>query len=261
MRRPEGLGRLAVLAAMLAAAACAGVLFTAPPGSSVRVLANPPFVPAEGGISTILAILTEPAGTPVSDGTVVLFFSDIGRVEPAQQKTRDGIARVSFVSDSRSGIATITALSGGQAPAATTPTTTMPGGTPGTGGGTTGDGAGTVQVTVGNANVATIGLRADPPRITISNSTHVFAVVLGSNGNPISNVPVYFEVLDDAGEVQGGTGTEFFDITGPVFTNNNGEAENVMRTRRQLAGTARVRARAPGPDGFIVSEPLGIPIL
>jgi hypothetical protein len=256
-------GRASTAAFLLAAAvACAGVLFTAPPGSSVQLFASPPFVPANGGVSTITAIITEPAGTPVADGTVMLCFSDIGRVDP-RGKTKDGIARVNFVSDSRSGIATITCLSGGAAPAA--PTTTTPSGTGATAP-VSGEGAGTVTVTVGNALVTAIRLRADPPRITISNSTHVFALVVGPNGNPIANVPVYFSVLPDTAPASpaptpGGNGTEFFDVTGPVFTNNNGEAENVMRTRRQTAGTAMVRASAPGPMGFVDSPPLGIPIL
>jgi hypothetical protein len=258
--------RAAAVAVLASVAACAGVLFTAPPGSSVQVLANPRFVPAEGGVSNILAIVTEPAGTPVSDGTIVLFFTDIGRIEP-QAKTRDGIARASFVSDSRSGIATVTAISGGAAPAPTTPTTTLaPGTTPPPSTGTTGEGAGSITITVGNANVVALSLRADPPRITVSNSTHVFARVVGANGNPIANVPVQFEVLPDNAPASpppltGGLGTEFFDVTGPVFTNNNGEAENVMRTRRETAGVAQVRAFAPGPTGFVFSQPLGIPIL
>jgi hypothetical protein len=55
-------------------------------------------------------------------------------------------------------------------------------------------------------------------------------------------------------------GTEFFDITGPVFTNNSGEAENVMRTRRETAGSASVRARAIGNGAEVASAPLVIPI-
>jgi hypothetical protein len=253
------LRRAGTAAALLAAlAACAGVLFTAPPGSSMRLLASPPFVPANGGVSIITAILTEPAGTPVADGTIMLCFSDIGHVDP-QGKTKNGIARVNFVSDSRSGIATITCLSGGEAPTPIASASPGTGGGGGGGGGTSGNGAGTVTVTVGNALVTAVRLRADPPRITISNSTHVFALVVGPNGNPLANVPVYFSIVPPSAGVD--PGTEFFDVTGPVFTNNNGEAENVMRTRRQTAGTAQVKASAPGPMGFVDSDPLLIPIL
>ena len=54
----------------------------------------------------------------------------------------------------------------------------------------------------------------------------MFALVIDANGNGIPNVPVQFEILPDSGgasPVPGGTGTEIFDIAGPVFTNNNGK--------------------------------------
>jgi hypothetical protein len=257
--------RLAGAALLLSAlVACAGVLFTAPPGSTISLIANPPFVASDGGVSVITAIVIEPNGTPVSDGTVVLFFTDLGTIE-AQGKTKNGLAKVNFISDSRSGTANIRALSGGPAPAGggTTPSPNPSASTgPPTGGGG-GSGDATVQVVVGNVRIQAIRLRADPPRITTSNSTHVFAFVIDANGNGIPNVPVRFEVLPDGGTaspVPGGNGTEFFDISGPVFTNNNGEAENVMRTRRETQGTAQVRAVAPGAGGFVESNTLGIPI-
>lgn len=257
-------GAVLLLATLIA---CAGVLFTAPPGSTITLIANPPFVASDGGVSVITAIVIEPNGTPVSDGTIVLFFTDIGTIEP-QGKTKNGIARVNFISDSRSGTANIRALSGGPAPAGGTtpsPTPSASATPPPTGGGG-GTGDATVQVVIGNVRIQAIRLRADPARITTSNSTHVFAFVIDANGNGIPNVPVRFEVLPDTATgspapVPGGNGTEFFDVTGPVFTNNNGEAENVMRTRRETQGTAQVRAVAPGAGGFVVSDPLGIPIL
>jgi hypothetical protein len=247
----RGLG--AAVALVIALGACAGVLFTAPPGSSISLIASPPFVQSDGGVSVISAIVIEPAGTPVSDGTTVLFFTDIGHIEP-QGKTRNGIARVNFTSDSRSGIAHISAISGGGAPA-TTPGTTAPGSTtPPVSGGGGGTGSATINVTVGNVRVKVVCcLRAEPPRITTSNSTHVFARVIDEFGNGIPNVPVFFSVVMDQG-------TEFFDENGPVFTNNNGEAENVLRTRRETAGNAQVRASAPGAGVMVNSEPLVIPI-
>jgi hypothetical protein len=268
--------RLAGAALLLSAlVACAGVLFTAPPGSTITLNANPPFVASDGGVSVITAVVIEPNGTPVSDGTIVLFFTDIGTIE-AQGKTKNGLAKVNFVSDSRSGIATIRAFSGGAAPAGggTTPSTNPSASAtpPPTGGG--GNGTDTITVDVGNVRIRDIRLRADPQRITSSNSTHVFALVIDANGNGIPNVPVRFEVLPDngtffpspgassaPGPAPGGNGTEFFDISGPVFTNNNGEAENVLRTRRETQGTAQVRAVVPAGGVFKESPPLGIPIL
>jgi len=253
-RRLDIIGALGLLAAL---AACAGVLFTAPPGSSISLIASPPFVASDGGVSVITAIVIEPAGTPVADGTVVQFFTDIGSIE-SQGKTRNGIARVNFTSDSRSGVAHIQAVSGGSAstiatttPPSTTTSTTIP-----STGGSGGTGSATISVPVGNARVSAVCcLRADPPRITVSNSTHVFARVIDASGNGIANVPVFFDVVTDPR-------TEFFDIQGPVFTNQSGEAENVMRTKRDTAGTATVRARAVGAGVEVVSpSPLPIPIV
>ena len=82
---------------------------------------------ANGGVSVVTAILVEPAGTFVPDGTEVFFFTNLGRVD-ASGKTINGVARVNFVSDARSGKATVTAISGGPAPAPTaTPAATQSG--------------------------------------------------------------------------------------------------------------------------------------
>lgn len=262
MRRPFG-SRARLLAVLLtgAAAACASALFTAPPGTFITLQPNPGFVASHGGAtgrSIITALLIEPAGTLVSDGTIVLFFTTLGTIDP-QAKTKNGIAQANFVSDSRSGTAVITAVSGGAAP---TPTASP---SPGTGGGTVGSGTGsaTTEVTVGNVQIegeSQIRLRADPPRITISNSTHVTASVVDLRGNPLANVAVSFRI-DPASE-EACLGCEFFDSAGrSVFTNNNGEASDVMRTKRPTTGIARVQARVAGTTGFITSESLLIPIL
>ena len=231
---------------------CAGVLFTAPPGSSCSLIANPPFVAADGGVSNITALVIEPSGNTVADGTVILFFTDIGLID-RQAKTKDGLAHVNFTSDSRSGVAHVSAICGGSAPAVAPSTSPSASPVPTPGGGS-GSGSATVNVTVGNVRVkAVCCIRADPPRITNSNSTHVFARAIDENGNGIPNVPVFFDVVADPG-------TEFFDVQGPVFTNQSGEAENVMRTKRDTAGNAQVRARAVGAGAEVVSETLTIPI-
>lgn len=244
--------RLALAVGLLGAlAACAGVLFTAPPGSSCSLNANPPFVASDGGVSTITALVIEPAGTTVSDGTVVLFFTDIGMID-RQGKTRDGIARVNFTSDSRSGFAHISAICGGSGPTVTP--STSPSASPATTPGVSGTGSASTTVAVGNVRVkAVVGIRADPPRITTSNSTHVFARAIDENGNGIPNAVMFFEVLTDVA-------TERFEVTGPVFTNQSGEAEDVLRTNRELAGTATVRASAIGAGAEIVSQTLPIAI-
>lgn len=210
---------------------CEGAYLTAPPDSEIVLSANPEFVAANGGSSEITAFVIEPAGTYVPDGTVVRWTTDLGRIDP-ETRTRRGVATARFVSDSRSGTAHIRAFSGSVT-------------------------ADLNDITVGNARVVALRLRAVPSRITISNSTHVIATVIGEFGNPVAGVPVFFEVVDDPA-------TEFFDSAGaPRHTNNNGEAEDILRTRRNTAGVAEVQARAPdGAGGFVTADdPLRIPIL
>jgi hypothetical protein len=191
-----------------------------------------------------------------------------------ETRTRRGIARNRLVSDSRSGVATVSAVSGADAiPPTTTPTPTTtttttttlassrslaPGGAAATGASARligAQNAASIDITIGNALVRDVRLRAVPPRITISNSTHVIATVLDEFGNPVANVPVFFEVVSDPR-------TEFFDSAGaPVHTDNNGEAEDVLRTRRATQGAIVVRAAAAGPGGFVLSPTLSIEVL
>jgi hypothetical protein len=238
---PMGKTKLALLMLVLAPllVTCHQAILTAPPGSTLTLIPNPEFIAAHGGISVIAALVIEPAGTPVPDGTVVQFFTTLGRIDE-QGKTNDGVARVNLVGDSRSGTARVLAVSGGPA---VQPTGSP---SPGTGGGTaSGSGSASTTVLIGNINAAGCILTADPPRLTISRSTHVVATVFDANGNFVANVPVFFSVSSPA--------NEFFDVQGPAFTDQNGRAENVMRTRRAgpVSTTVTVRAQALAENGTI----------
>src|SRR5262245_30175211 len=179
------------------------------PGSEISLIANPEFIVANGGVSVITAVVTEPAGTFVPDGSVVLFFTDLGRVDP-QGKTVNGVARVNLIADSRSGTATVTAVaSGGAGPAPSTSTSPSPTATPGTG--TSGDAStaratsaavaagaaqaaegasDTVKVTIGSALPDHLIVTADPARIRGPGAATIIANVFDANGNPVANVPV-----------------------------------------------------------------------
>jgi hypothetical protein len=234
--------------------ACGQALLTAPAGSTLRVTANPPFIPAHGGVSVITAVLVEPAGTLVPDGTVVQFFTTLGRIEE-QGRTNDGVARVNLTADGRSGIAVVTAVSGGPGPAPSaspsgsptpsptpsgspnpnpTPTpapTPTPTPTPGPGptppprfGEAEGEGSASVQVAIGTALPTRVILSASPARITQPRSTRITAIVLDANGNPVPNVPVFFTIANPSG-------LERLDSAGnPRFTDGNGVAEDILRT-------------------------------
>ena len=226
-RRLGAFGLVALLAA------CGeGAYLTVAPGSTLQVVANPNFVASHGGTAELTAFLLEPTGTAPPDGTVVRWFTDLGRIDP-ETRTRRGVALARFVSDARSGTATIRAISGA---VEATP----------------------VEIEVGNVRVAAIRLRADPPRIIGSNSTHIIATVVDGNGNPVPNVPVTFRVLEDPTS----PGTEFMESSGrPIHTDNNGEAEDILRTRRNTVGVADVVAEVPTGSGILVSEAIRVPIL
>jgi hypothetical protein len=196
---------------------CAKGLFTAPPGANLSCFANPPFIAAFGDVSVISVAITEPAGFPVPDGTIAQFFTTLGRIDP-QGKTKDGVARVNFVSDSRSGVASISVSSGAPAPA---PSASPSAGT----GASTGTGSCLITVAIGSQRPATVKVVPNPPRLASNRCTTVTATVYDANGNPVSNVPIIFSV--------GSPTSEYFQSgSTPIFTDTNGQASDVMCTRR-----------------------------
>jgi hypothetical protein len=238
-----------LLLLLLAAAnlTCAGALMTAPPGSTVTLTANPDAIAANGGVSVITAFVMEPAGTTVPDGTVIQFFTTLGRIDPELGKTKDGVARVNLISDSRSGTAAITGVSGGGTP---TPAASASPGPPPVAAAST---SGSTSVIIGGAQSLTMIVIADPSRITDSRSTHIIANVFDRNGNPFANIGAIFEVVSS-------TTTEFMDSQGnPLYTDNNGRVEDILRTRRTSPGTATVKVTLIG--GGFASGTVSVPIL
>ncbi len=195
--------KLLVAGFALAAVTCHQVILTAPIGSTIAIFANPPFISSNGGRCVVSAIVIEPAGTPVPDGTVVQFFSDLGRIDE-QAKTNDGVARANLLADGRSGSATITAVSG----AATV---------------TLAD-----AVLIGNVNAVSVVVTADPQRIRPNEPriSTIVATVFDVNGNFAPGVPVTFSFEATPAE------EEFLEGPGPVFTDSNGQAKRTLRTRR-----------------------------
>lgn len=216
--------RVLLCALAVAQVVCHQAILTAPSGSTLTLVANPTFIAANGEVSVISALVIEPAGTPVPDGTVVQFFTTLGRIEE-QGKTNDGVARVNLVSDTRSGPADVTAASG--------PNTA------------------TTSVTIGSARPARVILTADPVRIRSTDPRHsrIVASVFDENANAVRNVPVFFSV-------DGTPSTEFMRSGGdPVFTDTNGQAVDSLETRYPKdaeAKTVTVRAITPtGVEGTV----------
>lgn len=255
--------------------ACESVPLTAAPGTSMSLIANPEFVIANGGVSVVTAILVEPAGTFVPDGTEVFFFTNLGRVD-ASGKTRNGVARVNFVSDARSGTAKVTAISGGPAPApAPTPTPTPAQGEIRSGvtaragtvgitaaaaalGGTAADeNAASVNITIGSALPALVLVTANPPVLASSRQATIVANVFDANGNPVQNVPVIFSVSTAATVPL----QEFLSSGGsPQYTDSNGQAFDTLTTRapngttqKTVTVTATPAQGGPGSVAVIVN--------
>ena len=182
---------------VMTTATCGEAPMVAAPGSTLTVIANPPFIVANGGVSVISALVIDPAGTPAANGTVVQFFSTLGNIE-AQGQTKDGVARVNLVADARSGTATVT--------------------------GATGDQSETVEIVIGSARPVLLTLTAEPLRVKPNRPVYLTANVFDEDGNPIANIPVIFRL-------EGGVGKETLDSGGAqVFTDNNGQAFDTLRT-------------------------------
>lgn len=104
--------RSALLTALLVfAAGCDSSPLVAPVASTISVFTSATTV-QPGGSVEVAAHVIEEAGTPVHDGTVVRFSVTLGTVEPAEARTRDGIATTTFTAGSAAGTAKITATSG-----------------------------------------------------------------------------------------------------------------------------------------------------
>jgi hypothetical protein len=186
---------------------CGDAPFVAAPGSSLTLFANPPFIVANGGVSVISALVIEPAGTPAPNGTVVQFFTTLGSIE-SQGETRDGVARVNLVADSRSGTASVTAASGSAEQQ-------------------------TVEVVIGSARPDLVLVTADPARITSPRLSYIAANVFDENGNPIANIPVIFSIEADPLE-------ETLESGGvPQYTDTNGQAFDILYTRRGAGQTQK----------------------
>jgi hypothetical protein len=199
------------LVALVVLASCETAPLTAPDGSAIFLQANPTFVISNGGVSVVTALVNEPAGTFVPDGTELFFFTNLGRIDPVGKTVR-GVAHVNFVSDSRSGKATITAISG-QAPGGTNPS---------------------VEISIGNALPSLVLVTADPQRITTPRNSRITATVFDASGNPVQNVPVAFsfqaqdplvvplveETLDSGGAL--------------VYTSSNGQVTDTLRTQAPI---------------------------
>jgi hypothetical protein len=258
----------AAAGAALTMPACESVPLTAAPGTTMTLTANPEFVIANGGVSVVTAILVEPAGTFVPDGTEIFCFTNLGRVDPSG-KSVNGVVRVNFVSDARSGTATVACSSGGPAPApSASPTAST-----GVGWGvtaadarspvasldlaaTTGENSASVDIKIGNSRPAKVVVTANPQVLAKDRSAAIAANVFDEFGNPVQNVPIIFKAESTATGDTAPAFTEYLESGGtPRYTDANGQAFDTLTSKvanGSLAKTVTVTATPPVGDGGTV---------
>src|SRR5262245_32178731 len=104
--------------AILTATSCEKVQLLAPSGSTIT-LTTATAALGFNGTADVSAQVLEAAGTPPNSGTHITFSTNLGTVDPAEVQTDvNGRASTRFFAGSSSGIATITASSGGASVAA-----------------------------------------------------------------------------------------------------------------------------------------------
>jgi large repetitive protein len=188
-----------VVVLALVCLSCDSVPLLAPTNSSVTIDAQSRVVPT-GGTTEVTATVIESSGTPVHNGTLVRFTATLGRMDPVEAQTRNGIAVSTFIAGGDSGMAEVRATSGGAGGGGTSttpPTTTTP---PGTSTPTptttnTNPNSNVVLIAVGSGAIDTITLRANPSTVSRTSSTTavtVIATVVGAGGRLLSGIQVSF---------------------------------------------------------------------
>jgi hypothetical protein len=200
--------------AALATLACEKAQLLAPTQSTITVSAASRLLPSNGE-TEVSAAVVEQAGTPVQNGTTVRFTTNLGRLDPVEAQTRNGVATTRFFGNNSSGVARITATSGAAS------------------GGT--NNANVVEITVGAAGVNTITLRANPGSVGPNGGTvELIATVVGEDGQPLPGILVTFNA--DQGSLSSNTAT----------TSASGEARTTLTANQQAVVSATAGTKTSG---------------
>lgn len=177
-----GLVLLAVLTA-----ACDKVPLFAPSQSTITLSAGQRILALNASIE-ITAVVIEASGSPVQNGTTVRFTTSLGRVDPVEVETRNGIATTTFYAGDTSGVADVRATSG-----AAGNSTASSGSGSGNNTTTTSSATNLLTFTIGAAAADTVTLTSKPSSVPAAGGTvELNAVVRGANGQGLAGVPVTF---------------------------------------------------------------------
>jgi hypothetical protein len=213
---------LIALVTVVVVVACDRVPLTSPTGSTITLSIERNILPLNGQ-TTVRAVVTESSGTPVHNGTMVTFQPSIGRTEPVDAATVNGIATVQFLAGGMSGTGIIHAFSGGAR----------------TGSGNTSGGG--VEVRIGAAAAGSIAVSSTPPSVSQSGgSVTISALVLDESNNPLPGVSVLFAAS---------TGTL---SSTSALSDSNGIARTSLTTTQTTTVTA-IAGAAKGEVQVVVS--------
>ena len=202
------------LVGSLAVVGCDKVPLLAPTESTITLSASNTFLPVNTE-TQIVATVIESAGTAVQNGTLVIFATTLGSIEPREARTHNGQVLVKFVAGRVSGEATITALSGSAAP----PEDAEP-----------------LTIRIGAAAAARVSVTANPASLpSTGGTTEIAAQVFDVGGNPLVGAPVSFAIQSEAT----GTGT----LSRTVSTT---DSQGVARTNLTTTSTTIVEATVGG---------------
>jgi len=226
----------------LAGVSCDRVPLLAPTNSTVTISAQTHVVPI-GGTTEVSAMVIESSGTPVQNGTTVRFTTTLGRVDPVEAQTKNGLAVTTFYAGNDSGIAEVRATSGGSGGGTTTTPTGSGTGTSTT---TTTSSTNVVQISVGAAAVDSVTVRVNPAVVSANGGTvTVSALVVGQNGRLLEGIRVSFTASH--GTLSSTT----------ALTDGNGEARVTLTTNADTNVTATAGSKTseaakvtalPGPS-------------
>lgn len=238
---------LIAMVTVVVVVACDRVPLTSPTGSTISLSAERTILPLNGQ-TTVRAVVTESAGTPVHNGTMVTFNPSIGSVSPVEAATVNGIATTTFLAGGLSGTGFIHAFSGGAR----------------TGSGNSSSGG--VEVRIGAAAAGSISMSATPSSVSQSGGTvTISALILDSSQNPLPGVNVQFTTgtgtLSSSTAISDSNGiarTQLTTTQTAVVEAFTGTAKGSVRVEVSLAPTLTIEP--PSPTSPVAGQPVAITV-
>jgi Invasin, domain 3 len=147
---------------LLPAVGCDKATPVAPNGTILTISANPSKVGLNGR-STITVVGRKPDGNPLNPGTEIRLTTDKGTIDPIVTVEEGGRATATFRADGRSGVAKITAMTGGGMTMATTD----------------------VQVGESDTTRPTVIVSVTPSTIALEDEATVTVIARNADGSPV----------------------------------------------------------------------------